>query len=333
MTAAVPFPASQPSGYAWLEGEPPFEPSRHLQLEEPSEILLLTDVGYSAEEISELPTNVACSSPFRVLSDEGAEILLSTARRLREFCTPAGDRIEHVVRGGCYRSKWLRDLALSEEVSSHLGNIYGIAVAPHPMGHHLGHLNYEPSTIERSIDRWHHDTLPLDYVMPVTDPALVAGGRFEYFVGTKAEAAELAQAGKTPPPERTVAPEFPGPGYAVALHGDMVVHRAGELTALTERISMVNGYVPLDTSGPPQSRHGDLIGIDPDGALWTEWAKFAAWRSHQRLGTLFETLPFTADRERVIAELRESIADVTLAIDEMSAGERPAEHYERKVAD
>ena len=99
------------------------------------------------------------------------------------------------------------------------------------MPHHLGHLNYEPSAIDTAVDKWHHDTLPLDYVLAVTDPNLTPGGRFEYFLGTKSEAAELAGRGERPPADRIVAPEFAGPGYAIALHGDMVVHRGGPLTA------------------------------------------------------------------------------------------------------
>ena len=287
---AVPFPDVQPPGYEWLDDEPVFDAGRHLQIEEPTEILLLADLGYDEEEIATKATPVAASSPFRLLSDEGAAIMLDVARRLRRFGAAAGDRIETMVRGGCYRSQWLRDLCLSQDVSAHLEKIYGIEIAPHPMPVHLGHLNFEPSRIEKAIDKWHHDTLPLDFVMTVTDPMLVAGGRFEYFLGTRHEAAELAAAGATPPPDRTVAPDFPGPGYAIALHGDMVVHRAGPLSELTERISMVNGYVALDTSRDEQSRSADLMLVDDPNTLYAEWAKFAAWRSRGRLGSLLDEL-------------------------------------------
>ena len=329
MTIAVPFPDTQPAGFELLGNEPVFDPDAHLQLEEPEEIVMLVDLGYTADEIAGTATPVACSSPFRMLSDEGAEIMLATARRLRTFATPAGDRIEHVVRGGCYRSKWLRDLALSPEIAAHMSAIYGIEVAPHAMPLHLAHMNFEPSSIEKSIDKWHHDTLPLDYVMTVTDPAAVNGGRFEYFAGTKGEMAALAEQGKTPPVERRVAPEFAGPGYAIALHGNMVVHRAGELFEMCERISMVNGYVATNTTIDGQSRTRDLLNVDPPEVLLAEWAKFAAWRSHGRLATMIESLEFTDDVEAVISALEHGIADVAEAIEEMRAGQRPAEHYER----
>lgn len=327
MAVAVPFPATQPSGYHWLEGEPVFDPDRHLALEEPKEIILLADLGYSEDEIANKATPVAASTPFRVLSDQGAEAMLDVARRLRVHVSRAGERIERVVRGGCYRSRWLRDLCLSQEVNAHLEAIYGIPVAPHPMPVHLGHLNYEPSVIDTAIDKWHHDTLPLDYVLPVTDPNTVDGGRFEYFVGTKQEAAELAAQGLTPPEARRVAPDFPGFGYAIALHGNMVVHRAGPLASPGERISMVNGYVALDTALDEQSRSVDLIGVDDPQLLWAEWARMAAWRSRGRLDSLIEHLAFSDDREAVIAELESAVGDANRAIEEMRGGPQTIVHY------
>ncbi|MEM9748815.1 MAG: hypothetical protein AAF945_19140 [Actinomycetota bacterium] len=327
MGHAVDFPSTSPAGFEWLDDEPAFDPDRHLQLEAPSSVVTLAELGYAADEAAGTATPFAASAPFRLLSDEGAEIMLATARRLRAFTRPAADRIERTVRGGCYRSRWLRDLCVSPDWTAHMESIYGVAVAPHPMGHHLGHLNYEPSRIDESIDKWHHDTLPLDCVVAVTDPATVAGGRFQYFAGTKAEAADLAADGRTPPLERIVTPDVPGPGWAIALHGDMVVHRAGALDELSERISMVNGYVALDTSRSAQSRSADLIGVDDPAALWTEWGRFAAWRSSDRLRRLADELAFTDDRDAVIAELEAAIDDVATAVTEMRAGQRQAAHY------
>jgi len=327
MGIAVPFPDTTPAGYEWLDDEPTFDPDRHLQLESPEKVVLLADLGYDDAEIATKATPVAASSPFRVLSDEGAQIMLEIARRLRPFCNNAGTRIENALRGACYRSRWMRDMCLSQDVSHHLESIYGIAIAPHPMPMHLGHMNFPPTSVGAAIDKWHHDTLPLDYVMMVTDPATVDGGRFEYFVGTKHEAAELAARAETPPADRIVAPEFDGPGYAIALHGDMVVHRAGPLFSPGERISMVNGYVSLDAGADRQSRTADLIGVDPEGVLYTEWAKMAAWRSAGRLQSLIDELPFTDDRDWIIGQLESAIAEVRTATTEMQSGQRPAKHY------
>lgn len=327
MAAALPFPDVQPAGYEWFDDEPVFDPARHLALTEPDSVVMLADLGYSATEIATKATPVAASSPFRILSDDGAEVMLSVARRLKQHAKPAGERIERMTRGGCYRSRWLRDLCMSAEVTEHLEAIYGIEVAPHPMPLHLGHINFEPSAIDTSIDKWHHDTLPLDFVMAVTDPADVAGGRFEYFLGTKHEAAEMAEAGATPPPDRTVAPAFGGAGWAIALHGDMVVHRAGPLDELCERISMVNGYVATDRTLDEQSRTLDLLAVDDRELLFTEWARFAAWRSIGRLQHLVDTLAFNPDNDVVAAQLEDAIADATRAANEMRRDNVAISHY------
>ena len=110
MTVAVPFPDTLPPGYEWFADEERFDPGRHLALEFPKTILTLADLGYSADEIAPTATPVAVSSPFRVLSAAGAVVLLETTRRLKAFVRQAGNRIENTVRGGCYRSRFLRDL-------------------------------------------------------------------------------------------------------------------------------------------------------------------------------------------------------------------------------
>ena len=108
----------------------------------------------------------------------------------------------------------------------------------------------------------------------------------------------------------------------------MVVHRAGELEEMCERISMVNGYVATDTSLDGQSRSQDLLAVDPPEVLYAEWAKYSAWRSHGRLGELIESLEFTSDKAAVMAELEHAIADVQTAIAEMAEGQQPIHHYE-----
>ena len=110
-STAVPFPVVQPAGYAWFEDEPTFDPAKHLALEMPTTIRCLDGFGYSEDEIKTKASRVSVSSPFRVLSEEGAAILLDSARRLRQHAISC-ERIENMVRGGCYRSRFLRDLCL-----------------------------------------------------------------------------------------------------------------------------------------------------------------------------------------------------------------------------
>lgn len=326
MNVAVPFPETQPPGYQWLDDEPEFRPRVHLQLEAPAFTTSLREFGYDVDLIAPTATEIAVSAPFRVLSDEGADALIDSARRLRPYARRAGDRIEHTVRGGCYRSRFLRDLCLDASLTELMSEVYGTEVAPHTMPLHLGQLNYESSNVHEAVDTWHHDTIPLDFSMMVTDPAQLPGGHFEYFLGTKSEAAEFAERGARPPAERVVAPEFPGPGYAIALHGDMVVQRGAPLTTQAERITMVNAYVALDRTKADQSRSLDLIGVDDESHLYTEWVRHVAWRGEGRLAALVESTGFGLDREQAIEALQAAVADVTRAIDDMRAGPRDAEH-------
>lgn len=326
---AVPFPSEQPAGYEWLDDEPGFDPGIHLAIEPPKVLTWLTDLGYKQTDIASTATPIAFSEPFRVLSPLGASVMLDTARRLEPFKARARERIENMVRGGCYRSRWLRDLCLSPEVTEAMAQIYGVPVAPHSMPVHLGHMNFAPTTVGEPVDKWHHDTLALDYVMMVTDPANLPGGRFEIFLGTKGEASALAAEGRQPPDDRILRPKFPGPGWAIALHGNMVVHRGASLTKAAERITMVNGYVGLDRRVDDQSRSRDLIGVDDPGVLATEWARHAAWRGMGRLGLLVDELQFGIGSNSAADQLESAIVDVRRAIDDLRSEPPPIEHYER----
>lgn len=329
MTAAVlPFSA-QPPGFDWLDGEPTFDPAIHLQLELPEHIRTLDEFGYDDQAIAATATRVAATSAFRVLSPEGASVMLDVARRLEPFAQ-ANPRIERSVRSGCHRSRWFRDLCVAPEVTEHLCGIYGVDVAPHPITSQLGHLNFAPSEVGAAVDKWHHDTLALDYVLMVADPTVLHGGDFEYFVGTKEEVARLADRGERPPANRCVSVEWPGAGFAVALHGNMVVHRGGPLGQPGERISMVNGYIATDVRVDDQTRNVDLFHVDEPATLAREWARYAAWRSRRRLDLLideFNNVDPGASPVRVAESLAHATHDVARAISDLDGADRPEIHH------
>lgn len=329
MTAAVlPFSA-QPPGFEWLDNEPTFDPAIHLQLELPEQNRTLDEFGYTDDEIAGTATRVAATSAFRVLSDDGAAVMLDLARRLESFAQ-ANPRIERSVRSGCHRSGWLRDLCVSPEVTEHLCSMYGVDVAPHPITSQLGHLNFAPSAVGDAVDKWHHDTLALDYVMMVADPKMLDGGDFEYFVGTKAEVAAFADRGERPPADRCVSVEWPGPGFAVALHGNMVVHRGGPLRHAGERISMVNGYIATDVRVDDQTRNVDLFHVDEPVTLAREWARYAAWRSRRRLDLLIDDIDradAVADPADAAQRLAHATHDVEVAITDLQRTDRPEIHH------
>lgn len=329
MATATTFPTARPEGYEWLPDEEHFDPDVHLAISEPDEVLSLGDLGYDQLTIDRCVTDVAVSSPFRLLSARGAEVMLETARRLRAHARPASVRIENTVRGGCYRSRFLRDLCMAPAVTEAMSSIYGTNVAPHAMPVHLGHLNYEPTDLSAAVDKWHHDTIPLNYVMMVSDPTTIAGGAFEWFRGTRDEAAEAAARGERPPADRVVRCDFPGPGWVVAIHGSMVVHRGAPLERPGERITMVNAYESLDLSYDLASRTRDLIAVDDPEVLYTEWVRHVAWRARHRLEALERDTAFGLQPADAVTALRHAIDDITTAIADIEAGAREPEHYER----
>lgn len=324
---ALSFPATNPAGFAPLASEPTFDPARHLALEMPDTRISLADLGYGADEIAACPSDLGITSPFRLLSDEGAACMLEVARQLSAHAT-SNFRIERMVRGGTYRSRFLRDLSLSPEVSDWVSGIFGTPVLPHSIPHQLGHLNYNPAKVGTNVDKWHTDTLRIDYVMFVTDPGSVKGGEFQYFQGTKHEMKALADAGQPIPPDRIVSPALPGPGHAVLQQGNMVVHRARGLTEPAERITMVNGYVPAEIGFPDFTRYDQLYLVDPRHVVTEEYTRHIAWMGREVLRDRLDHQTYTEDRsadaarfERLSALFAEAAAQIR------NADEAHEEHF------
>ena len=321
------FPAIKPEGFPALESEPEFDPARHLQVERPEKIISLKEFGYSEEEIAECPADFAVTSIFRVLSDEGAAAMLDVAHQLEKY-TKSNARIARNVRGGAYQSKFLRGLCLSPELTEAVSEICGAPLLPHTLPHQLGHLNYNPEVVGENVDKWHVDTLRIDYVMFVTDPKSVQGGEFQYYHGTKHEVAELNKAGKPLDPKKIISPELPGPGFAVLQQGNMVVHRAKGLTAPGERITMVNGYVPRDVEFPDFTRFDQLFLVDPKHVASSEYSRHIKWMARERLDSGLKSFEFSEDRT-VMAEELEALAEMlgSAARDLREAGSAEVEHF------
>ncbi len=316
-----------PDGFERFGAEPVFDPSKHLALERPDVIYDLADLGYSAEEIATCPSSFGASSVFRVLSEEGVACLYDTVKRLEAF-ERSNARIQRCVRGGVYRSKFLQDLCLSPDIAAFMSEIAGIDLLPHTIPHQLGHLNYAPQEVGEDVDKWHVDTLRFDYVMFVTDPTQNEGGAFQYFKGTKHEMAAIKAAGKTVPAEQIVAPDMPGAGYAVLQQGNMVVHQAKGLTAVGERVTMVNGYVTQDTRFPDYSRFDQLALIDPPDVIRAEYARHMAYQGERIMEARLADASFEVPSGLVVEEfnkLSEMLADAANQIAE--AGQGNLEHF------
>ena len=320
------FPRSGP-GWEPIADDPPFDPARHLALGEPESCLTLDALGYGQTLEHPTPTRLAATTAFRVLSDEGVAAMQHVCAQLEAFTT-SNPRISRTTRGGVYRSRFLRDFAVSADVTRHLSGLLDAELLPHAMGHQLCHLNYAPSTIGEDVDKWHHDTLQVDYVMFVTDPNAVEGGEFQYFLGTRDEMRALHAAGTPVPPERIVAPTLPGAGYAVLMQGNYVVHQAKGLRAPGERVTLVNGYSFARTDVPDYTAWKQLMNVDPPGAVLAEYTRQAALRCVNALQESINRPDYAASPEHHLERLRLARAelDATIAQLEDGTGEALA-HY------
>ncbi len=322
----LPFPATAPDGFPPLQDEPVFNAERHLQIEMPDHIYSLADLGYSAAEIATCPTPFGATSVFRILSDEGAAAMLEVAEMLEAFTT-SNARIARNVRGGAYRSKFLRDLCLCPEVTTAMSEICGIPLLPHTIPHQLGHLNYNPETVGENVDKWHVDTLRIDYVMFVTDPKSVQGGEFQYYQGTKDEFLAQKKSGAPLDETKIVSPSMPGPGYAILQQGNMVVHRAKGLSAPGKRITMVNGYVPQDIRFPDFSCYDQLVQVDPPHVASSEFTRHVQWMTRERLSADLAGFTFSDDKDGMADSLKAHACALDQTADLLRQTHDGVEHF------
>jgi len=308
--------------YEPIKDDPIFDPARHLALDQPASTLSLTDLGYGEETVGTTPTPIAATSCFRVLSDEGVEAMYHVCKQLEAFTT-SNPRVARNTRGGVYRSKFLRDFSMCPEYVEHLSGVMQTPLLPSAMGHQIAHLNYQPLSVGKNVDKWHYDTLQVDTVMFVTDPRLVDGGEFQYFKGTRDEMAEIHAAGKPFPHDRVESPDMPGPGYAVLMQGNYVVHQAKGLRKEGERITLVNGFSYADRGVPDYTALGQLFHADPPNVASAEYTRHIALRCGRELEQVINEPGFNDSPKehaqrlaRVQAELSKAIAQLNNAAGE-----------------
>lgn len=309
-------PVRQPPGYSWLKEEPTYDPSRHLALELPEKSWNLTDFGYSPEEASQYPFPLAVTTPFRMLSDEGLIALRSVVEQLKNHNSQS-ERIGNFVRGGIYRSRFLRDFCNCKVIGDFIADLAGAPIVPHTMPFYQGHINLLPLEKNRDVDRWHTDTVCLDFVLLLTNPSEFEGGKFQFYTCTKERAIEALGNPQEDDPQ-PVSVEFPSAGYAVLQQGNMVVHRALEVTRGDERTTLVHSFMPAKLSAKDVSQLSDCKPIDPHGVLFTEWARHKAFLSQRKLAHLISHLPYTENRGLICEQLGEAIRDVQTAMLELS---------------
>jgi hypothetical protein len=301
-----------PPGYERVSCDVAWDPA-YLELVPPERVTLLDEWGPGAAGPAAL-SPVAITSPFRFLGDEGVRILQEICAELKLSAT-GHERIAKRTRGGIYRSEFLAGMVAEPALVDFLGDLAQVPLVPHPISHHAVHVNYAPDELERNVDQWHRDAVAFDFVLMVSDPRPMKGGRFEYFLGPVEEGRELLAAGGLPP-ERVAAPEFPGPGWAVFQQGHRVLHRAARLEQRYERTTMVCSYHALHAELPDPTDLATILKADGREIALVEWARYAALVAAGKLERFAATkTDFSLSHDELKEELRASVADVADALE------------------
>ena len=88
IASGISFPARIPACYTPLDREPEFDPERHLALEPPETVYRLRDFGCGARECSAHASDVAMTTSFRVLSEQGVAALRDVGEAFKRMRPP-----------------------------------------------------------------------------------------------------------------------------------------------------------------------------------------------------------------------------------------------------
>lgn len=321
-----------PRSYQCFEDEVRYDPDLHLSPEWPERIWTLEEFGYRPQEISQCPSNVAVTSPFRLFSSEGIDAVYRVVNRLKAVKSSIrGFRIPSHLAGGVYRSRFLRDLCACPVILEHLSAISGTRLAPHSLPSQQLYVNYSPDDITKAVDSWHYDGIGFDYVVMVTDPVKLKGGNFEYFQGTKHEVAEMFDMevheirdgiSDELDESRVIRTRFPRAGYAIFQQGNMVVHRAARLLEPGDRITVVPGQVAEDISYPDPTAIHDIVRYGEPG-IKAELARHGAWLAQGKLQHLIQHQDMSDGDAEILEQLKRAVAEVNAVIEQLEQSDPP----------
>lgn len=114
---------------------------------------------------------------------------------------------------------------------------------------------------------------------------------------------------------------MPGPGYAVLMQGDHVVHQARGIRE-GERITLVNSYTYLEPSARDYSAIGQLVHADPKKTVLADYTRHMALRCHHNLNECIEKPDFNSDATTQAQRLRRARVELDDAIAQLESLEQ-----------
>lgn len=331
-----------------------WDDNKHTQLTQPDVIKYLDkDLGNDPETVKQFATNFGCCSSFRVLSDEGVRVMDHCVAAIEKHavCSP---RIPKVLRGGTLRSKYLNGMGHSEAVLRQISSLAGCEMIYHPMKIHQLHINFKPDEdvdsatgAKKNIDRWHCDSTPFVLIVFATDPDEYTGGTLQYFEGTREEGMSILSSGASLPANRILNVGRQKKGYGVFMQGWRVFHQVTAVLTGNARTTLVYSFQPRNvlTLEACVRLKTTYNLVDPMHFFLPEWTRYRAWKAlrrveifaehwtdqlamvepsgvlaaaldvtREKLTTIVQTLPFTADRQVLVGHLEDAMAPLRAAL-------------------
>lgn len=234
--------------YPPIEESYTFDPATDFCLDLPEIALTLDSFGYDSSFIQDYPSPFAISSPFQIMSDIGLSKVLQTVNALRPSAIYSSNNGPGVIRGGAYKSSFIRQMLCSSTLIEHCSKIVNAALKPTLLGHQMCHINVEPLRPSHFVGGWHLDQNSYVLVMNLELSGCSGGGDFEYIRTTRMEALGVASSTKDHASSNLIESFSIAPGEAVLMQGSAVIHRAQPLllSALDNprRVTLVCSFEP-----------------------------------------------------------------------------------------
>lgn len=286
-----------------------FSPDKHLSFSLPERIIKLQDIGYSPEFVNEIACDIAYTTPFRLLSEEGLSALRNVADNLLQRKRTLSNGALDEFGNAAYLSPFMKSVGQSTDICDFLSKVTNSPIVSYVRQHFLAALNVGMSSENRRIRNWHSDYQSLNLIVFLDDPKNSTGGKLQVYKGTKEEADALLKIKKDLDEGKVETIVPPAAGYAVLLQGSLVKHA---VTALNpndpDRRTLVLGY-RSNLLGKNVFEHS---GIAPDHPLcrYPEAAKQAASIAIQKLTAFIEKDVYTGDPDLILSMLGDSLSSV-----------------------
>jgi len=198
--------------------------SAQLALDErlPMQARNLEELGIDAPQAS---CRLAHSAPFRLLDDDDLEQVRAAIAR-QAHAARSSTVGAAILPDLALREPWVREHVLAPAFLERIAPHVPIPVRIHPMGTNLAHVNLQRPGAD--VFDWHTDSSPLSVVTMLSD---VPDGDGATEIRDGSGQVHMLS--------------YPGPGWAVVIHGSVVPHRARP-TRWPERITMVTSLLPVD---------------------------------------------------------------------------------------